>query len=108
MDVIRYNTKEGMVYGLMVKKTGKKIHLILNDLPMRVKKVSINEEKFITVLDDASVKDTQKKMLKHGKNYQKMIKAQKIQELIAEGKDITKVKIRKMNKETMGYLKAAA
>jgi hypothetical protein len=108
MDVIKYHAPKGMVYGLMVKKTKKEIHLILNEPPIKVIKVKITEEKFITVMDELLVKNVKKAIMKAGKDYHKMMKRKNIRDALSMGEDEEKVKLGKMSKETLDYLKATA
>ncbi len=106
MDVIRYHAKEGVVYGLLVSRTKKKLSLILNSTPIKVTDISISEEKFITVMDSPPVKQVKRTIMKAGKRYHKTMKEKNIRKCLTKGEDETKVRLGKMSKETLQYLTA--
>lgn len=106
MDVIKYHTQEGVVYGLLVKKTKNKLSVILNNLPIKVTEVSISEEKFITVIDSPPVNHVRQTILKAGKAYHKAVRENNLRDCQGEGGDETKVKLGKMSKQTLEYLTA--
>lgn len=106
MDVIRYHTQKGVVYGLLVNKTKKKLSVILNELPIKVTEVSISEEKFITVMDSPPVNRVRQTILKAGKAYHKAIREKALRKCQSEGGDEAKVKLGKMSKQTLQYLTA--
>lgn len=108
MDVIKYHATTGVTYGLMVKKTKREIHLILSEPPIKITKVSIVEEKFITIMDQSSVKNVKKTIMKAGKDYHKIIQNKNMRKAREKGEDDEKVKLGKMSKETLDYLKAIA
>jgi len=106
MDVIRYHSQEGVVYGLLVSRTKKKLSLILNSTPIKVTDIGISEEKFITVMDSPTVKHVKRTIMKAGKKYHKTMREKNVRKCLANGDDETKVRLGRMSKETLQYLTA--
>jgi hypothetical protein len=51
MQTIRYHTENGVRHGLLVKEGYKKLHVLLIDTPITVRRVPVSEARYMEMLD---------------------------------------------------------
>lgn len=68
MDVIKYHAEDEVHFGLLVKTTPKKVHVLLIGAKLAVQKLPIAEMKYITVLDNYKVSKVKDQMWRIAKD----------------------------------------
>ena len=121
MTVVRYSAKDKVVNGILAKITAKNVYFIGVDMPVHVQKITrkytvkvrgVKERRDeldnMEELDNITLEIAQMMIFTKGRAYENLMLSIKQMDAIAEDEDPDKVKVRRMSKETLAFLGAAA